>query len=90
MATTVRRPSQEEIAAAYQRLLTTADGMTILADIAARFGYQNRTLFVPDPYRTAFNEGQRSVAVHIGRMLSAAGAEEDARRGELEIEKEGD
>lgn len=78
----VQRPSVDEILAAYQRLFTSPDGQTVLADIAEHFGYQNRTLMAPDPYRTAFNEGQRSVAVHIGRRLSTL-AGGDARRGEL-------
>ena len=43
-------------------------GKAVLADIEAR-AYVRDTSFTPDPQRTAFNEGRRSLALHIRRML---------------------
>lgn len=62
--------SRGDIARAYQAIFDTPDGHIVLAHLQASYGYVNKTLFVPgDPQHTAYNEGQRSVLVGIGRML---------------------
>ena len=41
----------------------------MLGDIEAR-AFVAATSFHPDPQRAAFNEGRRSIALHIRRMLA--------------------
>lgn len=56
---------------AYARLFACPDGETVLADLEARAGLF-RSSFSGDPSRTAFNEGRRSMALHVRHMLDAA------------------
>lgn len=57
---------------AYARTFEGEAGALVLADIA-RQGFLRETSFSPDPQRAAFNEGRRSLALHIGRMLEGPG-----------------
>ena len=50
-----------------------AAGQAVLADLEAR-AYVRETSFSPDPQRAAFNEGRRSLALHIRRMLDQEAA----------------
>lgn len=54
----------EKIAAAYRNLFQAKSAGLVLADLGA-LAHEVETSFDPDPYRTAFNEGQRSVLLHI-------------------------
>ena len=65
----------EKIAAAYRDLFHEgrAASRLVLADLGA-LAHEVETSFDPDPYRTAFNEGQRSVLLHI-RYLAALAPE---------------
>ncbi len=54
----------EKIAAAYRDLFQAKSARLVLADLGA-LAHEVETSFDPDPYRTAFNEGQRSVLLHI-------------------------
>lgn len=56
----------------YLRVFEGEAGKAVLADIEAR-AYVRDTSFNPDPQRTAFNEGRRSLALHIRRMLEREG-----------------
>ncbi|GAB6126862.1 Bbp19 family protein [Humidesulfovibrio idahonensis] len=52
----------------YLRAFEGEAGKAVLADIESR-AYVRDTSFNPDPQRAAFNEGRRSMALHIRRML---------------------
>jgi len=54
---------------AYQRLFAQEDGQRVLQDLLAYFGYTDRSTFDTDPHRMAYNEGQRSVLVHISTRM---------------------
>jgi hypothetical protein len=60
----------------YRRAFAGEAGRAVLADLEAR-AYVRATSFDPDPQRAAFNEGRRSLALHILRMLDP----EAGRRG---------
>jgi len=49
-------------------------GSAVLADLEAR-AFVNTTSFSTDPQQTAFNEGRRSLALHIRRMLAGSSAQ---------------
>lgn len=61
-----------EIISAYQTLFNSQAGQTVLDDLTRRFGYVDLST-MDDQYnvnRMVYNEGQRSVLVAIGQMLS--------------------
>lgn len=53
---------------AYKTAFCGPEGELVLRDLEAR-GFVNRSGFVEDPCRTAFNEGRRSLVLHIQHML---------------------
>ena len=53
----------------YVRTFEGEAGRAVLGDIEAR-AFVAATSFHPDPQRAAFNEGRRSIALHIRRMLA--------------------
>jgi len=57
-----------ELHRAYKRIFECADGATIMNDLEKR-GCFTRSSFSTDPGRTAFNEGRRSLVLHIKHML---------------------
>ncbi len=57
---------------AYKVVAATQEGQIVIADLMRRFGFARFTTFVSgDPDRTTLNEGQRTVVIHIGRMIDA-------------------
>lgn len=54
---------------AYQRLFASEDGQQVLGDLIARFGYTDNPTFDSDAHRMAYNEGQRAVMIHVGKMM---------------------
>lgn len=52
----------------YARAFEGEAGRAVLADLEAR-ACLRETSFHPDPQRMAFNEGRRSLVLHIRRML---------------------
>lgn len=56
---------------AYARAFEGEAGRLVLADLA-RQGFLHETSFSPDPQRAAFNEGRRSLALHIDRMVQGS------------------
>jgi hypothetical protein len=52
----------------YARVFEGEAGHIVLADLEAR-SFVRDTSFTPDPQRAAFNEGRRSLMLHIQRML---------------------
>ncbi|MDO9084547.1 MAG: hypothetical protein Q7U56_14835 [Humidesulfovibrio sp.] len=64
-------PEQLDLHLAYVRALAGEAGELVLADIA-RQGFLRETSFHTDPQRAAFNEGRRSLALHIQRMVEGA------------------
>jgi hypothetical protein len=57
----------------YARAFAGEAGRAVLADLEGR-AFVRATSFDPDPQRAAFNEGRRSLALHILRMLDPGGA----------------
>lgn len=64
----------------YQRCFEGQAGQAVLNDLEAR-AFVRGTSFSPDPQRAAFNEGRRSLALHIRRMLEGEGQALDAPQG---------
>lgn len=58
------------VAEAWQNLASTISGKTVIADMVRRFGYDRTSMYDGDTNNLVFKEGQRSVMVHVGRMLS--------------------
>lgn len=52
----------------YEKCFAGQAGQAVLDDLEAR-AFVHGTSFTPDPQRAAFNEGRRSLALHIRRML---------------------
>jgi hypothetical protein len=60
----------------YKQALTTPAGEYLLASLLDFSGFYRQS-FSSDPYQTAFNEGKRSVALHLIQFLDLK--EEDLR-----------
>ena len=52
----------------YLRALSGPDGQAVLADLKVR-AFADRSSFDPDGARMAFNEGRRSLLLHVLDML---------------------
>ena len=61
----------------YMRTFEGEAGRAVLEDLEAR-AFVNGTSFSPDPQRAAFNEGRRSLALHIRRMLDGEAFADEA------------
>lgn len=57
-----------ELHRAYKRLFDGEDGRTVLEDLEMR-GCFLRSTFSTEPGRTQFQEGRRSLVLHIKHML---------------------
>lgn len=62
-----RDKAQEATVMAYIRTFEGPNGQLVLKDLAMRCMAERRT-FDADPYKTAFNEGRRSVYLEILQM----------------------
>ena len=60
------------LSVAYARCFEGEAGRLVLEDIERR-GLVRESTFHPDPQRAAFNEGRRSLALHVLRMLERPG-----------------
>ncbi|MCJ2165609.1 MULTISPECIES: hypothetical protein [unclassified Pseudodesulfovibrio] len=58
-----------ELHRAYKRLFDSADGHTVMDDLEKR-GCFMRSTFSTDAGRTEFNEGRRSLVLHMKHMLT--------------------
>ncbi len=58
-----------ELHHAYKRIFESADGQTIMDDLEKR-GCFLRSTFSTDSGRTQFNEGRRSLILHVKHMLN--------------------
>ncbi|CCH49626.1 Bbp19 family protein [Pseudodesulfovibrio piezophilus] len=56
-----------ELHCAYRRIFDTPDGQAIMDDLEKRAGFL-RSNFSTDPGRTDFNEGRRSLVLHVKHM----------------------
>jgi hypothetical protein len=72
---------QTDLHLAYARAFEGEAGRLVLADLA-RQGFLRETSFSPDPQRAAFNEGRRSLALYIGRMVEGPEQRRPAGPGE--------
>ncbi len=57
-----------ELHMAYRRLFETKDGKQVMADLERR-GFYREPAFSGDHARLAFNEGRRSLVLHVKQML---------------------
>jgi hypothetical protein len=69
-----------ELHLAYVRAFDGEAGRLVLADLS-RQGFLRETSFNPDPQRAAFNEGRRSLALYIGRMVEGPEPQRQAEPG---------
>ncbi|NDV19916.1 hypothetical protein GO013_10830 [Pseudodesulfovibrio sp. JC047] len=58
-----------ELHRAYKRLFESVDGETVMQDLERR-GNMHCSSFSTDPGRTQFNEGRRSLVLHVQHMLN--------------------
>ena len=58
----------KDLKVSYRKCFESEDGKKVLKDLY-RVCYMDDTTFNKDPYITAFQEGIRSVAVHIKRAM---------------------
>ncbi|MGE4551604.1 MAG: hypothetical protein AB7D57_00735 [Desulfovibrionaceae bacterium] len=71
----LRDEAKARLHAAYRRTFESEDGRTVLEDLERR-GFMWGSTLHPDPQRTAFNEGRRSLVLHIRYMTAP-----DSERG---------
>ncbi|MGE4503774.1 MAG: hypothetical protein AB7D51_00375 [Desulfovibrionaceae bacterium] len=57
-----------ELHKAYLRLFSGADGARVMTDLERR-GFYREPAFSAEPARLAFNEGRRSLVLHVKQML---------------------
>ncbi|WP_285907466.1 hypothetical protein [Pseudodesulfovibrio pelocollis] len=57
-----------ELHRAYRRLFESADGRAVMEDLERRGSFM-RSTFSTDPGRAAFDEGRRSLVLHVKHML---------------------
>lgn len=57
-----------ELHRAYKRLFASADGQAVMDDLEKRGSFL-RSTFSTDTGRTQFNEGRRSLVLHVKHML---------------------
>ena len=57
----------KDLRAAYVRVFSGEDGKRVLEDLG-RLGMARQTTFHPEGLRMAFNEGRRSLVLHIEHM----------------------
>jgi hypothetical protein len=67
--------SHAQLAECYRAAFGDDSGAVVLDDLRRRYGM--RVSFRPDPYETAFHEGQRSVYLFICSMLDPRHEEEE-------------
>ncbi|NBB92348.1 MAG: hypothetical protein GVY32_04170 [Gammaproteobacteria bacterium] len=61
-----------QVAEAYQAMSQNPQGQVVLADLMRRFAHNRAPMFRAGhtrPEDCVYQEGQRSVLIHIGRML---------------------
>lgn len=65
-----REIQPHELAMAFQECFTTPAGQIVLAYLVTKFGRTTGTTFDENPVRMAYNEGQRTVLVDIGKKMA--------------------
>lgn len=61
---------EDKVIVAYGNTFATPSGQMVLDDIRKTYGA--RSSFALDPYKTAFNEGQRDVLLRLDALLAKA------------------
>ena len=61
----------KDIRVAYRKTFSTEDGAKVLADLERRC-FITDTTFNKDPYLFSFQEGTRSVVLHIKQLIEVA------------------
>lgn len=54
---------------AYKQVAMSPEGQIMVADLLGKFGWSRQSMFTGDALQLAFREGQRTVLVHMGRMI---------------------
>lgn len=57
-----------ELHKSYRRVFATEDGQRVLRDLRGR-GHAEASTFSPEPGRTQFNEGRRTMVLHVEHMM---------------------
>jgi len=70
-----REVQPHELAMAFQECFSTPAGQIVLTYLVAKFGRTSATTFDENPQRMAYNEGQRTVLVDIGKKLATKPAD---------------
>lgn len=83
----MKEVSNYDVMMAYKDVSASPEGQVVLADLMHRFAFTRTSTFVPgETDYTMFHEGQRSVMVHIGKMVEGNPADltdPDAQHGEM-------
>lgn len=75
-----------DVCIAYKQVFSAQEGQIVMADLLRHFGFSRNSTFNVNPGSMAYNEGQRSVLIHVGRMLDADPTElEEARKSTGEM-----
>jgi len=64
----MKQVRKSDVVAAVHRLFQNEDFRIFIAYLAHRHGFTRGTTFDPEPARTMFNEGRRSVLIDIGTL----------------------
>lgn len=70
-----REVQPHELAMAFQECFSTPAGQIVLTYLVAKFGRVSATTFDENPVRMAYNEGQRTVLVDIGKKMATQPAD---------------
>ena len=77
--------SADRLLANYADAFESPSGQVVLDDLRSRLGGQSFNVNKPDPYVTAFMEGQRAVLLFIESNLIEARRMKDGRRDEQPV-----
>lgn len=80
MARKKNQPQQDDhkspinIALAWKMVAQMPEGQVVLQDLISKFGFTRTSMYAPGQFNAndlIFREGQRSVLLHVGRMIDA-------------------
>lgn len=79
---------QQDRLRAFQRILNSGDGASLLQTLQSQFHYEDSTHVPGDPYASAFREGQRSVVLWLMKSISTKNMKQVAQMIERAKEDE--
>lgn len=73
----------KDLKVAYRKCFESEDGKKVLSDLERKYFIKD-TIFNKDPYVTVFNEGTRSVVLHINHMRDMEyGVQKEGKKEEV-------